>query len=327
MALTAPLRLGGRGWRPGVLGRVLSTAPTKPTPRLDLRGIYPPLATPFMAQGGVDYARLEDNLRLYAQVPFRGERGAGGTARLGQLQCGAGTGSAPPVLPPSGQGRMAEPRHRGAPAVEPGVAPRSPREAEPARSWGPWRGPGKAGCACAPGGCWRRRAGGSEVLDLVSRRATATCPGRCPARGGGGVHSWALAMAVALLVRQPKDAASAGLCSSVGSRKGAEGEAAPPSSGMAYRLHTRVCTRCPARLPGPLQERRPSRPRPRSTTSCARVCPAAPSLGWARSTLGRGSSAHLWAHVSGQRHGAGTQGVWAVGRVLAGAGGCPPPCP
>ncbi|KAF7253191.1 4-hydroxy-2-oxoglutarate aldolase, mitochondrial, partial [Varanus komodoensis] len=39
---------------------------------LDLRGIYPPLATPFTAQGKVDYARLEENLRLYAEIPFRG---------------------------------------------------------------------------------------------------------------------------------------------------------------------------------------------------------------------------------------------------------------
>ncbi|XP_061492270.1 4-hydroxy-2-oxoglutarate aldolase, mitochondrial [Rhineura floridana] len=40
--------------------------------RLDLRGIYPPLATPFTLQGEVDYIRLEENLRLYAGIPFRG---------------------------------------------------------------------------------------------------------------------------------------------------------------------------------------------------------------------------------------------------------------
>nr|XP_028586394.1 4-hydroxy-2-oxoglutarate aldolase, mitochondrial isoform X1 [Podarcis muralis] len=43
-----------------------------PSRRLDLRGIYPPLATPFTSQGEVDYSRLEENLRLYSGIPFRG---------------------------------------------------------------------------------------------------------------------------------------------------------------------------------------------------------------------------------------------------------------
>ncbi|NXJ90780.1 HOGA1 protein, partial [Corythaixoides concolor] len=39
---------------------------------LDLRGIFPPLATPFLPTQEVDYAQLEGNLRRYASIPFRG---------------------------------------------------------------------------------------------------------------------------------------------------------------------------------------------------------------------------------------------------------------
>uniref|UniRef100_A0A803TLG2 4-hydroxy-2-oxoglutarate aldolase 1 n=1 Tax=Anolis carolinensis TaxID=28377 RepID=A0A803TLG2_ANOCA len=47
-----------------------------PSPRkLDLRGIYPPLVTPFTAEGEVGYGHLEENLRLYGRIPFRGAVG------------------------------------------------------------------------------------------------------------------------------------------------------------------------------------------------------------------------------------------------------------
>ncbi|KFP38601.1 hypothetical protein N324_11513, partial [Chlamydotis macqueenii] len=39
---------------------------------LDLRGIFPPLATPFSPTQEVDYTQLEGNLRHYASIPFRG---------------------------------------------------------------------------------------------------------------------------------------------------------------------------------------------------------------------------------------------------------------
>ncbi|XP_053197091.1 4-hydroxy-2-oxoglutarate aldolase, mitochondrial [Scomber japonicus] len=42
------------------------------TTRLDLSGIYPPIATPFTAKEDVDYQRLEDNLQKYAKIPFKG---------------------------------------------------------------------------------------------------------------------------------------------------------------------------------------------------------------------------------------------------------------
>uniref|UniRef100_A0A3Q3X5U9 4-hydroxy-2-oxoglutarate aldolase, mitochondrial n=1 Tax=Mola mola TaxID=94237 RepID=A0A3Q3X5U9_MOLML len=40
--------------------------------RLDISGIYPPIATPFTASEDVDYQRLEENLQKYAKIPFRG---------------------------------------------------------------------------------------------------------------------------------------------------------------------------------------------------------------------------------------------------------------
>ncbi|KAM6130663.1 LOW QUALITY PROTEIN: 4-hydroxy-2-oxoglutarate aldolase, mitochondrial [Phoenicopterus ruber ruber] len=51
--------------------RGLSTPPG-PGHTLDLRGIFPPLATPFSPTQEVDYAQLEGNLRRYASIPFRG---------------------------------------------------------------------------------------------------------------------------------------------------------------------------------------------------------------------------------------------------------------
>lgn len=40
--------------------------------RLDLSGIYPPIATPFTDREDVDYKKLEENLQKYAQIPFKG---------------------------------------------------------------------------------------------------------------------------------------------------------------------------------------------------------------------------------------------------------------
>lgn len=40
--------------------------------RLDLSGIYPPIATPFTAKEEVDYKKLEENLQKYAKIPFKG---------------------------------------------------------------------------------------------------------------------------------------------------------------------------------------------------------------------------------------------------------------
>lgn len=64
----APLYQGGHlaVWR-----RAQSQAAAS---RLDLSGIYPPIATPFTAKEEVDYQKLEENLQKYAQIPFKGNR-------------------------------------------------------------------------------------------------------------------------------------------------------------------------------------------------------------------------------------------------------------
>uniref|UniRef100_A0A674J3R9 4-hydroxy-2-oxoglutarate aldolase, mitochondrial n=1 Tax=Terrapene triunguis TaxID=2587831 RepID=A0A674J3R9_9SAUR len=66
--LLAPLRLGLAACR-------WLRTPATPGTRLDLRGIFPPLTTPFTAQAEVDYSRLEENLHRYATAPFRATQG------------------------------------------------------------------------------------------------------------------------------------------------------------------------------------------------------------------------------------------------------------
>ncbi|XP_064320025.1 4-hydroxy-2-oxoglutarate aldolase, mitochondrial isoform X1 [Phalacrocorax carbo] len=62
----AALRRAAPGQRRGL------TALPGPGHTLDLRGIFPPLATPFSPTQEVDYAQLEGNLCRYASIPFRG---------------------------------------------------------------------------------------------------------------------------------------------------------------------------------------------------------------------------------------------------------------
>ncbi|XP_015722498.1 4-hydroxy-2-oxoglutarate aldolase, mitochondrial isoform X2 [Coturnix japonica] len=64
--LTSPLRPAL-----AALCRGLSTPPG-PQPKLDLRGIFPPITTPFSPTQEVDYGQLEGNLHRYASIPFRG---------------------------------------------------------------------------------------------------------------------------------------------------------------------------------------------------------------------------------------------------------------
>ncbi|XP_069467670.1 4-hydroxy-2-oxoglutarate aldolase, mitochondrial [Ambystoma mexicanum] len=40
--------------------------------KLDIKGIYPPISTPFNIKEEVDYVKLEANLEKYSSVPFRG---------------------------------------------------------------------------------------------------------------------------------------------------------------------------------------------------------------------------------------------------------------
>ncbi|XP_032850837.2 4-hydroxy-2-oxoglutarate aldolase, mitochondrial isoform X6 [Tyto alba] len=71
--LAVPLRpaLAALHWAAPGQPRGLSTPPG-PGHTFDLRGIFPPLATPFSPTQEVDYAQLEGNLRRYASIPFRG---------------------------------------------------------------------------------------------------------------------------------------------------------------------------------------------------------------------------------------------------------------
>lgn len=50
--------------------------------RLDLSGIYPPIATPFTAKEDVDYQKLEENLQKYDKIPFKGWSSASQSAQI-----------------------------------------------------------------------------------------------------------------------------------------------------------------------------------------------------------------------------------------------------
>ncbi|XP_010863895.1 4-hydroxy-2-oxoglutarate aldolase, mitochondrial [Esox lucius] len=57
-------------WRPSQT--VTRTQSVAAGPRVDIGGIYPPIATPFTQNEDVDYQKLDENLRKYAKIPFRG---------------------------------------------------------------------------------------------------------------------------------------------------------------------------------------------------------------------------------------------------------------
>ncbi|XP_034999271.1 4-hydroxy-2-oxoglutarate aldolase, mitochondrial isoform X2 [Hippoglossus stenolepis] len=61
-----PLLCGG-AWR-----QTRSHVAAAAAARLDLSGIYPPIATPFTAGEDVDHRGLEGNLQKYARIPFKG---------------------------------------------------------------------------------------------------------------------------------------------------------------------------------------------------------------------------------------------------------------
>uniref|UniRef100_A0A8B9MSC3 4-hydroxy-2-oxoglutarate aldolase 1 n=1 Tax=Accipiter nisus TaxID=211598 RepID=A0A8B9MSC3_9AVES len=74
--LVSPLRpaLAALRWAAPGQRRGLSAQPG-PVHTLNLRGIFPPLTTPFSATQEVDYTQLEGNLCRYASIPFRGACG------------------------------------------------------------------------------------------------------------------------------------------------------------------------------------------------------------------------------------------------------------
>lgn len=63
--------------RSGVLDRCLllrtMATGTGEVRRLDIAGVYPPIATPFDADENICYDRLKENLDRWNAVPFRGE--------------------------------------------------------------------------------------------------------------------------------------------------------------------------------------------------------------------------------------------------------------
>ncbi|KAG7219948.1 hypothetical protein INR49_018503 [Caranx melampygus] len=73
-ALSPLCRAAGGGGRLAAWTRSQShkAAAAAAAARLDLSGIYPPIATPFTATEDVDYRRLEENLQKYAKIPFKG---------------------------------------------------------------------------------------------------------------------------------------------------------------------------------------------------------------------------------------------------------------
>ncbi|KAM3622747.1 uncharacterized protein V6R79_002754 [Siganus canaliculatus] len=58
-----------RGGQPSAWARTQSSTAAS---RMDISGIYPPIATPFTAKEDVDYQKLAENLQKYNQIPFRG---------------------------------------------------------------------------------------------------------------------------------------------------------------------------------------------------------------------------------------------------------------
>ncbi|KAJ8264516.1 hypothetical protein GJAV_G00150200 [Gymnothorax javanicus] len=67
-----------RNFRPIIRSRTVITAWTRTKAhvsaahKLDIRGIYPPIATPFTENEEVDYQKLDANLEKYTEIPFRG---------------------------------------------------------------------------------------------------------------------------------------------------------------------------------------------------------------------------------------------------------------
>eukprot|EP00064_Thunnus_orientalis_P021695 superscaffoldBa00006761_g21862 len=71
--------------------------------RLDLSGIYPPIATPFTAKEDVDYQKLKENLQKYAKIPFKATRA---TVQLTEKMAAAGADAVLVVTPCFYKGKM-----------------------------------------------------------------------------------------------------------------------------------------------------------------------------------------------------------------------------
>ncbi|XP_069385906.1 4-hydroxy-2-oxoglutarate aldolase, mitochondrial isoform X2 [Paralichthys olivaceus] len=92
-----PLLCGG-AWR-----RTRSHVTAAAAARLDLSGIYPPIATPFTAEEDVDHRGLEGNLQKYAKIPFKATRA---TLQLTEKMAAAGADVVLVVTPCFYKGKM-----------------------------------------------------------------------------------------------------------------------------------------------------------------------------------------------------------------------------
>lgn len=54
-------------------GSVCKSASQHVGKRLNIAGIYPPIATPFTQKGTLDYQSLDQNVQKYGKMPFRGK--------------------------------------------------------------------------------------------------------------------------------------------------------------------------------------------------------------------------------------------------------------
>ncbi|XP_053307209.1 4-hydroxy-2-oxoglutarate aldolase, mitochondrial [Spea bombifrons] len=82
MQLSGLLPACARVIRRRALARSLSL---RARPALELKGIYPPISTPFTAGEEIDYAGLEENLRRFGEIPFRGFVVQGSTGEYAYL--------------------------------------------------------------------------------------------------------------------------------------------------------------------------------------------------------------------------------------------------
>ncbi|XP_077113156.1 4-hydroxy-2-oxoglutarate aldolase, mitochondrial isoform X1 [Ranitomeya variabilis] len=72
MLLRSLLPVCKRGFCHAGTPRFMHKLASSTKPALDISGIYPPISTPFDDREQVDYDKLDENLRKYSSVPFRG---------------------------------------------------------------------------------------------------------------------------------------------------------------------------------------------------------------------------------------------------------------
>lgn len=67
------LRVPGRSVCVSAAGRAAAATQASPTHQLDLRGVYPPMPTPFLEDETIAYDQLANNVGIWSKIPFRGK--------------------------------------------------------------------------------------------------------------------------------------------------------------------------------------------------------------------------------------------------------------